>query len=156
MQQWPRLLKNSIHLGSFISVVQQEASRSAKKEKGSREGDGKRWRCKGRNRRGGASDAWCGRVWPLHLLPQREAPPPGTRVTSHGHLLRLAVAWWDAVPLRFCRNQRKPFDISEVSVYRFWFGHRPKKLDPLIIVASFLVSFQVSLKIFLIIFNLYI
>lgn len=87
---------------SISEPLQKRKKRTREKEKVESGGGAKE-----RNRGGGASDAWCGRVWPLHLLPQQEAPPPGNQVTSHGHLLRLAVAWWDAASLRFRGNRRK-------------------------------------------------
>lgn len=98
MQPWPIsfLLKSTIHL--VQCVLRQEASRS-KLPRGRKRGRGKEEEmesagrgAKEQNRTGGASDAWCGRIGPLHLLPQREAPPPESRVTSRGHLLRLAIA----------------------------------------------------------------
>lgn len=44
---------------------------------------------KEQNPEGGANDPRYGRAHP-HLLPQSQAPPPESRVTSHRHLLRLA------------------------------------------------------------------
>lgn len=71
-----------------------EIQASSQKEKG------RRWKAveAQRNKIVGVGQAMHGRVAmqgefrPLYLLPQREAPPPESRMTSHRHLLRLAVA----------------------------------------------------------------
>lgn len=124
---WQEALRSDLPLGKGKGVREKEeemesAGRGAKEQ----------------NRTGGASDAWCGRAGPLHLLPQREAPPPESRVTSHGHLLRLAVAC-DGILCRGDFAETEGSQLTHAKVYIEWIYLRHKIfLNSLIIVANVL------------------
>lgn len=145
--------KSTIH--SVQCVLRREASRSKlprerKRSPEKEEMRKARWRCKGTKSHGWGERCMMRENGPLHLLPQREAPPPESRVTSHGHLLRLAVAC-DGVLCRwdFAETKGNQLTHAKRHLYTEQIYLRYKIfLDSLTMVVSLFDSVQAHLESF--------